>query len=208
MKISIFFNPAYGISRSIIAFLLGLAFVIWPGVAVNLLVRVLGAMLILIGGVSLALNFTGKERLGSLMVVNGCVALIFGIILMVFPDFFVNLVSYLFGIVLIIVGVGEIVTLISAGRRAPVAFSYYIIPVLLFICGIIMMANPYETVETLFIVFGIAMTLYAIFEFIASLKFRKLFQLAEKSIAAVEAEPVDVEAEVVESKVEQQEDKE
>ena len=93
MKLSSLFHPAYGIMRSVIALLLGLAFVIWPDIAVSASVRVLGAAMILVGAISLGINYLGKERLGAMFAVSGIIAVVFGIILLAFPDFFVELQS-------------------------------------------------------------------------------------------------------------------
>lgn len=198
MKISSLFNPTYGIIRSIIALLLGLAIVIWPDVAVSAAVRAIGAVIILIGGVSLAINFTGKEKLGSLYAISGLIAVLFGIILLVFPDFFVNLLSYLFGTMMVFFSIGEIVNLISIGRHVKVKFAFYIVPILIFICGIVLLTNPFEAVKTLFVVFGIALIIYAVFELVVALKFRKAYKALQAAEAAEQAE--DVEAEVVDSK--------
>lgn len=206
MKISTLFNPAYGIIRSIITLLLGLAIVIWPDIAVNLFVRILGAVMLLVGGVSLAINFTGKERLGSLFAMSGIISAVFGVILLVFPDFFVNLVSYLFGVLMIFFSIGQIVTLISAGKYAKVKFTYYIIPILIFIGGVVMLINPYNAVSTIFIVFGIALILYAVMEFLLAVKFGKLFKEAEAAAAREEAKAEAIDVEVIESKVLPQEE--
>jgi uncharacterized membrane protein HdeD (DUF308 family) len=198
MKFSSLFNPTYGIIRSIIALLLGLAIVIWPNVAVDAFVRVLGAVMILIGGVSLGINFLGKERLGFLFAFSGIISVVFGIVLLVFPDFFVNLLSYLFGILMLFFSIGEIATLLSAGKYTKVKFAFYVIPILLFLCGIFMIVNPMEAVKTVFIIFGLAMILYAFIEFVMSIKFRKVFKEAEEEVAVEAAKAEAEDAEIVE----------
>lgn len=198
MKFSSLFNPTYGIIRSIIALLLGLAIVIWPNVAVDAFVRVLGAVMILIGGVSLGINFLGKERLGFLFAFSGIISVVFGIVLLVFPDFFVNLLSYLFGILMLFFSIGEIATLLSAGKYTKVKFAFYIIPILLFLCGIFMIVKPMEAVKTVFVIFGFAMILYAFIEFVMSIKFRKVFKEAEEEVAVEAAKAEAEDAEIVE----------
>ena len=200
MKISSLFNPTYGIIRSIVALLLGLAIVIWPDIAVAAAVRALGAVMVLVGGISLAINFAGKERLGSLYAFTGIIAVLFGIVLLVFPDFFVKLLSYLFGVLMIFFSIGEIVNLISIGKNTKVKFTFYIIPILIFILGIVLLTNPFEVVKTLFVVFGIALIVYAIFEMVVALKFRKAYKAIKEEEALAEAEAVAEDAEIIESK--------
>lgn len=200
MKISSLFNPTYGIIRSIVALLLGLAIVIWPDIAVAAAVRALGAVMVLVGGISLAINFAGKERLGSLYAFTGIIAVLFGIVLLVFPDFFVKLLSYLFGVLMIFFSIGEIVNLISIGKNTKVKFAFYIIPILIFILGIVLLTNPFEVVKTLFVVFGIALIVYAIFELVVALKFRKAYKALKEEEALAEAETVAEDAEIIESK--------
>ena len=198
MKLSSLFNPTYGIIRSVIALLLGLAFVIWPDIAVNASVRVLGAAMILVGGISLGINYLGKERLGAMFAVSGIIAVVFGIILLAFPDFFVELQGYLFGALMIFFSIGQIVMLLTAGKFTKVKFTFYVVPILLFIGGVALLAKPYKTIEALFVMFGIALIVYAIYEFIVALRFRKVFKENEKE--AIEAAAEEAEAEVLESK--------
>ena len=200
MKFSSLFNPTYGIIRSLIALLLGLAIVIWPSVAVDAFVRVLGAAMILVGGVSLGINFLGKERLGFMFAFSGIIAVVFGIILLVFPDFFVNLLSYLFGVLMLFFSIGEIATQLSASKYTNVKFAFYIIPIIIFIGGIFMIVNPVEAIKTVFVIFGIALILYAVCEFVMSVRFKKVFKAAEEQAAYEAAKADAIEAEVIESK--------
>jgi len=202
MKLSSLFNPTYGILRSVVALLIGLAIVIWPDVAVNASVRVLGALMILIGGVTLGMNYLGKERMGSLFAMSGMIAVVFGVILLVFPDFFVKLQAYLFGVLMLFFSIGQISTLISAGKYTKVKFTFYIIPILLFIGGIVMLMNPFETVKTLFFIFGIALIMYAAFELVAALKFRKIFKAVDDELAIESAKAEAADAVIIDSKVE------
>lgn len=200
MKFSSLFHPTYGIIRSIIALLLGLSLVIWPDVAVDAFVRILGAVMILVGGVALGINFLGKERLGFLFASTGIIAVVFGIVLLAFPDFFVNLLSYLFGILMLFFSIGEIATLLSAGKYTKVKFGFYIIPILIFLAGIFLIVRPMDAAKAVFIFFGISMIFYAVFEFVLAVKFSKVFKMAEQeaAIEAAKAEATDVE--VIESK--------
>lgn len=200
MKFSSLFHPTYGIIRSIIALLLGLSLVIWPDVAVDAFVRILGAVMILVGGVALGINFLGKERLGFLFASTGIIAVVFGIVLLAFPDFFVNLLSYLFGILMLFFSIGEIATLLSAGKYTKVKFGFYIIPILIFLAGIFLIVRPMDAAKAVFIFFGISMIFYAVFEFVLAVKFSKVFKMAEQEAAveAAKAEATDVE--VIESK--------
>ena len=192
MKISSLFNPTYGIIRSIVALLLGLAIVIWPDIAVAAAVRALGAVMVLVGGVSLVINFAGKERLGSLYAITGIIAVLFGIVLLVFPDFFVKLLSYLFGVLMIFFSIGEI--------AAAVTVVVMIVPILIFILGIVLLTNPFEVVKTLFIVFGLALIVYAIFEMVVALKFRKAYKALQAEEALEEATATAEDAVIIESK--------
>ena len=208
MKISSLFNPTYGIIRSIVALLFGLVLVIWPGAAEVAFIRVLGAIMLLIGGVSLGINFLGKERLGFMFAFSGIIAVAFGIILLAKPDFFINLLSYLFGILMLFFSIGEIATLLSAGKYTKVKFAFYIIPILIFLGGIYMLVNPMEAIKAVFIFFGISLIIYAIFEFVAALRFRNVFKEAEAAEALEEAKAEAEDAEVVEEAVEASDDAE
>lgn len=98
-------------------------------------------------------------------------ALILGILLLAFPAFFVSVIMYVLGIILILAGLNQVLTYSAIKKNGlSVPGYYYIFPVIMLLSGVIILFNPFSTAATLFIYFGIIILFYGITEVIAALK--------------------------------------
>ena len=119
-----FFDRSYGYSRAIISAIIGLVLVIWPDTAVKSIVIVIGAALLLLGAVTMIFSKRPEEdRNRSILSINGAITLIFGLVLVVFPAFFVGIIMFLFGAILLIVGISEVAALLSARNELSAIFA-------------------------------------------------------------------------------------
>ena len=172
-----FFDRSYGYSRAVLAAILGIVLIIWPGTAVKTIIIVIGAVLMLLGAVSLIFSKKPEEGQNrSLLSLNGMASLIFGLILVIFPTFFAGIIMFLFGAILLIVGVSEVANLISVRRETKAPASLFLGPVITTACGIVIFFNPFSTIEWLFIFFGISLLIYALTEFLSTKKIRKIYR--------------------------------
>ncbi|MDE7411054.1 MAG: DUF308 domain-containing protein [Paramuribaculum sp.] len=130
------------------------------------LVRALGVMLIIPGGVLLfqALSASsvnasatvgghthvssGKAGRYSIVLVS-VVAIVMGICMLANPGFFVAILAYVFAAALIVYGVYQVVTVAyySGGARMP--WFYYIVPALTVIIGVIIIFTPVHTMNSI-----------------------------------------------------------
>lgn len=172
-----FFDRSYGYSRAVLAAILGIVLIIWPGTAVRTIIIVIGAVLMLLGAVSLIFSKKPEEGQNrSLLSLNGMASLIFGLILVIFPTFFAGIIMFLFGAILLIVGVSEVANLISVRRETKAPASLFLGPIITTACGIVIFFNPFSTIEWLFIFFGISLLVYAFTEFLSTKKIRKIYR--------------------------------
>ena len=172
-----FFDRSYGYSRAVLAAILGIVLIIWPGTAVRTIIIVIGAVLMLLGAVSLIFSKKPEEGQNrSLLSLNGIASLIFGLILVIFPTFFAGIIMFLFGAILLVVGVSEVANLISVRRETKAPASLFLGPVITTACGIVIFFNPFSTIEWLFIFFGISLLIYALTEFLSTKKIRKIYR--------------------------------
>ena len=141
MKIfSTLFSPAYSVVRAVLALALGAVMVIWPGTAIETVIRVIGAVLVVIGGVSLALSYTEREDgHTNIMSFNGLFDVVFGLVLIIFPAFFAGLSMYLFGAVMLIFGVGQIVNLIAVRKKVEIGAVWFVAPFVVAVFGVVML---------------------------------------------------------------------
>ena len=193
---NIFFDRSYGYAKSIVALLFGLVLVIWPEVIKKYIIFILGAIILTIGIVSLAIAFIGKWKSEKvpLLKLNAIVDTIFGLLLLIFPGFFAKLMMFVFGICLLVFGVSDIVNLIRTNKLFKIQWWLYIGPIVTFIIGVVMFFFPESSSNWLFILFGIALLIFAITEFVSTYIIRKgikqFKQDIENEVKKSEAKPV------------------
>ena len=141
---NVFFDRSYGYARAIVALIGGLVLVIWPEQVKNYCMYILGALILLIGIVNIALYYTGKwkREKTSLLMLNSIVDIAFGLVLLIFPSFFINFIMFVFGLVLLIFGLGDIVNLVRTAKVVRIPWTVFIGPALTVIIGVIMFFFP------------------------------------------------------------------
>ena len=88
------------------------------------------------------------------------------------PTVFIGFLMYVLGFLLLLAGIFQILTLASIQRNTTVALFFYLFPVLILVTGIIILINPFDSMNTVLIVFGIAAIVYGIIDIINYFKFR------------------------------------
>jgi len=161
--------------RSIFAFMLGAILILWSGDAIRFLVISIGILFIILGFIPLVLHlFRNREAFPDSSFPHiGLCCLIFGLVLVMAPTLFVNVLMYLLGIILVIGGIEQIFTLIGARKWTKVPVAFYLMPTLIMIAGILILFNPFKTAEGIFILAGITSLIYGIAELVNWIKFRK-----------------------------------
>lgn len=162
--------------RCVFAIVLGFILIVWPAAAVTYLVILIGICFIIPGIFSLLSYFTRPKIEGEsapMFPIEGAGSIIFGVWLVVMPHFFVNILMYLLGALLIIAGVQQIMSLVSARKWSLVPFGFYIIPVLILLAGIAILAYPFSAAANTFVIFGIGCLVYGISELINWYRFRR-----------------------------------
>ena len=105
--------------------------------------------------------------------IDGAGSILFGAWLVIMPQFFVSILMYILGALLVLGGVQQIISLVSARKWSVVPFAFYIVPVLILITGIMILAYPFGAAANTFVIFGVASLIYGISELINWYKFRR-----------------------------------
>ena len=163
----------YSVIRGICAVLMGVLLVAWPEAAIVYLVIAIGAMFFVPSVFSLVGYFMKGRQEGAMFPIVSIGSLLFGLCLMVSPAFFVGILMYVLGAVLVFAGISQIASLLSARSHAVVSFGYYVMPVLILLAGLVVLANPFAAATIPFIILGVSSTAYGITELINLYKFRK-----------------------------------
>ena len=170
-------NRTSSVARGILTLVLGVCLLVWPGLTSGLIVKLIAGFLLAIGVVTLVSAMMAASRTKSaipvLVALNVAVYLIFGLLVFLFPGFFLSLIAFLFGGVLLIAGLSQVVGLYQSSKYAPVGGGMYIVPVAITICGIALFFSPRASTEMLTMIFGGAVALYGISELAAVWKLRK-----------------------------------
>jgi len=171
---NLLYDRSYGYVRGLLTSLVGLAFIIWPGKAKSYICLILGIIILILGFAALVKsNFRKGGSALNLLSVNGFLDIVFGLVLIIFSEFFVNLLTFLFGFLLLVFGISSIVETISARKQMSVKWTVFLFPVLVSVIGMAMFFLPKESSDFVFRLFGIAILAYGVFELYVQMKVRK-----------------------------------
>lgn len=164
---------SYSVIKGICAVIMGILLVTWPGTAILYLVIAIGAMFLVPGAVAV-LNyiFKGREQ-GAMFPIVSVGSLLFGLWLMISPAFFVGILMYVLGAVLVFAGISQVMQLVNARGWTQVSFGYYVMPVLILIAGLVVLLNPFAAATVPFIILGVSSIVYGITDIINGIRFRR-----------------------------------
>ena len=158
------FNNA--VLRGIFAVLLGIILILWP----------IGAGFLLPGVFSIG-NYLMRnkkdETVSPMFPLDGLGSVLLGAWLLAMPEFFVDILMYILGAILLIAGLQQIITLISARKWKYVPMGYYVLPSLIFLVGLLILLYPMAVIANTLVIFGVAILFYGANEIINWYKFRK-----------------------------------
>ena len=142
----------YSLIRILFALVIGLVLVLWPNTAASYIVITIGVAFLIPGVISL-FSFFGRKRSehepAPRFPIEGIGSLLFGLWLIVMPEFFADVLMFLLGFILIMGGVQQIASLSMARRWTPVPGIFYLVPSLILIAGVIALFNPTGVIRTL-----------------------------------------------------------
>lgn len=176
----------YSVIRGICAVLMGLLLVTWPEAAIVYLVIAIGAVFFVPSLFSLVGYFTKGRQEGAMFPIVSIGSLLFGLWLMVSPAFFVGILMYVLGVVLVFAGISQIIQLVNARGWTLVAPGYYIMPVLILLAGLVVLLNPFAAAAIPFIILGVSSIVYGITDIINQLRFRKKEEKKEENEVVIE----------------------
>ena len=151
----------YSIIRCICALVIGVLLVAWPEAAILYLVITIGVLFLVPGLFSVFGYLIRGKQDGSSFPIAGLGSLLFGLWLMIMPAFFVGILMYVLGAVLVLAGISQIVNL-SAAR------SWTVVP-----GGFFVLFNPFTAAAVPFIILGVSSIVYGLSDLINIIRFRQ-----------------------------------
>lgn len=169
-------NPNRLLIRGIISIFIGIAIIAVPDLTLLSVIKLFGVFLMVDGLIALILNYLTKQKATSLfqIIPRGSSNLVFGAILLLFPALMVNAFVFLIGFVLVLAGFSQFAAQISGRSLVKTSWLLILISIVAFVTGIIFLTKPFESAQTMLVVFGIIIALYGIGEIVWSVKLRKV----------------------------------
>ncbi|MDR2556876.1 MAG: DUF308 domain-containing protein [Bacteroidales bacterium] len=191
-----FFDIKNAVIRSVVALLIGIAFIAFPNQVVDILVQVLGGSIILIALVSFLSLWARKgiQNISGISIFNLVIALAIGSLLIFNASFFSALAIIGFGILLIIAGIMQLVMLTTT-RRVGLSSPWYsnIFALLILGVGITICFNPFDSKELLIQLLGGGLVFYAITDLVNQFLIRLKLKKQGKKIVDGEIEDISYE---------------
>ena len=147
----------YSVMCSLCALIMGVLLVMWPEAAMIYLVITVGVLFLLPGLYGIFAYFASRSRAedgsGRAFPIVALGSALLGLWLIVMPAFFVGILMYVLGALLVLGGIGQLMNFISVRKlTGSVPAIFYVIPVLLLLAGILILVNPFEAAS---IVYGL-----------------------------------------------------
>lgn len=165
----------YSLMRSLFAFMVGLVLVWRPDIAAKYIVIVIGLGFFIPGFINIVNCWLKRKKTTTTcrFPIEGMGSTLFGLWLIIMPDFFADVLLFLLGLTLVIGGVQQIASLTVAKSWIPIPPLFYFFPVIILVIGIIALFNPTGVRNTAFMIMGVAGMAYGIVEFINWFRFMR-----------------------------------
>lgn len=137
---------------------LGAFLLLQPGIALNIVCYALGALVLLCAAVQLVRYFVAERGLfqSQITLVSGIVCLALGAFLILRSDVVIRILPILFGLFVVFDSLGRIQSALELRRcEYPSWKGVLLLALLSVVLGVIMIVNPFGTMETLVMAIGI-----------------------------------------------------
>lgn len=169
--------------RSVFALIIGIVLILWPDLAADYLVITVGVLFIIPGLLGIFSYFARKKKpeLKAAFPVASIGSALLGLLLLIMPGFFADVLMFLLGLVLMLGGVQQISSLIAARKWTRVPVGFYVVPIFILLAGIVILGNPTGARNTAFMIIGITGIVYAVSELVNWFRFTNRRPKVDKS---------------------------
>lgn len=168
--------------RSIAALIVGIVALFVPNDTLNTLVMLIGALIVLSGlGTAYTAHRSGHNLLYSLGGIASIVSIIIGILLVAKPDFFLSMVITLFGVLLILVGLLQIINVANLRNELSNTKFYIAGGIIPIAVGAVILVLPELIASIIGVILGITLIIYALNELGLGFRMRKHFTPKEEA---------------------------
>lgn len=171
-------NRKSQIPSSVVMLIVGIALLFLKSTALSVLVLVCGILLIVAAGLSFYFSYNSAKAVGGnvpvLSVVNLLVCLAVGLWMVLAPGSAASLFVYIIAIGMMLFGGFHILSLMGLPAGMKVPGFFYIVPVLLVLCGLTVMSiGAGRTQDYIVLICGIALIVYGLSTLCEGLSYTK-----------------------------------
>lgn len=172
-KLNQIINEAIGIS--IIFLLLGIIFLIFPNISIKIIAYLIAIILIGSGIYLTYLEIYTKSFLLPIdTLLNGILSILFGIIILIYPDIFKIMIPIILGTYFILDSIFKLKLVVLLRRIDNKSWIVtLLLTILSIICGIILILNPIDSSIALALFAGITLIIYSLSGIIDMILFKK-----------------------------------
>lgn len=164
------------IVRSVATILVGILLIMQREAVLPIIVQCIGAAFILPGLFALVSfllrknNDTAQQRWQpTVTMLTSIGSIVFGLWLLLTPEFFVGTFMMLLGIMVSLLGLYQITILILARKYSAVPFIMFIMPIALLVVGLAVLVNPFDAATIPFLLLGIGAVVGGVSDLVSSL---------------------------------------
>ena len=150
---------------SIVFLIIGLILIIWPNESLNIGAKVIAGIFILGSGIYILRFLTNKEEKFSsdyFFLISSLVLIGISIFVFIDSDWLIKVINIFVGIILIISGISNIGNVVMVRKNDKIWWAFSILPLLILICGIIIIINPTSLTDLITRIEGISLMIEGI----------------------------------------------
>ena len=210
------------IFRAVCAIVVGALLIKYPQEGVTWLTVAIGVLFLISGIIALIAYVNARKHAGEYTITDqqgrvisggqptfpivGAGSVILGLILALTPGVFVNGLMYVLGAIMILGGINQLMSLVSARRFGSVPFAFWVAPSLILLTGLFVVLKPMDSASVPLLILGWCSLVYGVTELINSLKIHSLRKIADRQAVQRQAEAEGSVAEEISSEINKDDD--
>ncbi|GEM_PF-2309598 len=173
-----------GILGSLLLIVLSIFLMLKPIEIIGSLIKVIGMILLICGVFDFANYFVNKkeESLFDYGLVKGIIEITIGVLFIFKYDLLINLFPCILGLIIVFINIFKLQTAISLKEFESNYMTGVIISSLSIILGLVIVINPFETLEVVIIVSGAVLLISELSNIIYSISVLKFFKKTDKVV--------------------------
>ncbi len=165
------FGSKYYILRCVLSILAGIFLVAFPDTFLRYMVYVIGTFVLCMGIFATIEFFKGRKNLlpleKSMQIINSAVSIIFGVALLTSPNFFIDILMIIIGILVSIAAIFQLLLLWQTNKiSGGIGFIFFVMPTIILIAGLMAIFYPFEFSVSIIQLLGLTIVFYGVAELI------------------------------------------